>query len=469
MAKTMPRRIVVEGGTIVTGDQIFDADLVIADEEISAMTAHGRSQDIDADVRINASGLLVFPGGIDVHTHFKEPDPQLEEGFAAGSAGAAAGGITTVIEMPQAEPTTTTGELFREKRDLIARNAVVDIALWGGVSGGETRNATAIYEMAAEGAVAYKSFMASSSPSFPAVDTAKLRWAMETIAPTGLPYGIHAEDDPTLSGGLQRMQAAGRTDAMAHAESRPSLVETVAVNAVLFLAEVTGCWVHICHCASPDALRLIAEARSRGVKVTVETCPQYLALNTDDLEELKGFGRCAPAIRPQDEVDAIWSYVLDETVDIICSDHCAYTIESKRAGHSNIFDAPLGLSGIQTLLPVFWDTAVNQRGMDPRQFVRQISKKPAQVFGLAPRKGTIRVGSDADLVLFDPNQSWTARGDDMLHRNKWTPFEGKGIRGRVIQTIRRGETIYDDSQERNDRLPAGPGSGRFLPHGYGSC
>jgi allantoinase len=282
-----------------------------------------------------------------------------------------------------------------------------------------------------------------------------------------LPYGLHAEDDNLLQSGIARMQGAGRIDALAHAESRPPLIEAVAVAEALYLAEVTGCWIHICHCASADALRLIAEARTRGVRVTVETCPQYLALTTNDLIALKGFARCAPSLRQQEEVDHIWSYVLDETIDVICSDHCGFTKEQKEAGEEDIFRAPNGLAGVQTLLPVFYDGAVRARSMDLSQFVRQIATNPAQIFDLYPRKGTIAVGSDADLVVFDPERSWVVRGEEMHHKQKWTPFEGKSITGRVVRTLRRGETIYDDSLEGDARLPALAGSGRYLPRGYG--
>src|SRR5688500_7293507 len=319
----MSDTVVIEGGTVVTHDGQFRADVVIANERVTSLTTD--ATDVEADQRIDATGLLVLPGGIDVHTHFREPEEFTKEGFLAGGQGAAAGGITTVIEMPQADPTTITPEQYGAKRNHVSKTALVDMALWAGIVGGTLQTEADLRTLAGSGAVAFKSFMASSSPSFPAVDTTSLHWAMRIVAETGLPYGLHAEDDNLIASGLKRLQDAGRTDAMAHAESRPPLVEAVAVAEALYLAEVTGCWVHICHCASADALRLIAEARTRGVRVTVETCPQYLALNTDDLIALKGYGRCAPAFRSQDEVDHIWSYVLDETIDVICSDHCGYT------------------------------------------------------------------------------------------------------------------------------------------------
>ncbi|MDQ2682503.1 MAG: allantoinase AllB [Chloroflexota bacterium] len=461
----MNETVVIEGGMVVTHDGQFRADVVISDERVASLTLD--ASDVEADHRIDAHGLLVLPGGIDVHTHFREPEEFTKEGFFSGGQGAAAGGITSVIEMPQADPTTVNAEQYGAKRNQVSKTALVDMALWAGIVGPPLQTEEDVRNLAGAGAVAYKSFMASSSPSFPAVDTTALHWAMSIVADMGIPYGLHAEDDNLVLSGLKRMQDAGRTDPLAHAESRPALVESVAVAEVLHLAELTGCWVHICHCASPDALRMIAEARTRGVRATVETCPQYLALNTDDLVTLKGYGRCAPSLRPQEDVDHIWDFVLDETVDVICSDHCGFTREQKDAGEDDIFRAPLGLSGVQTLLPLFFDTAVNKRSMNLSQFVRQIATNPAQIFDLYPRKGTIAVGSDADIVIFDPERSWVVQNDDMAHKQKWTPFDGRSITGRVVRTLRRGETIYDDSLGGEARFPALAGSGRYLPRGYG--
>jgi allantoinase len=461
----MTKTLIVTGGTIVTPAAKFRGDLIVIGERIAGIVTD--AHEIAADDRVDATGLLVMPGGIDIHTHFREPEEFTKEGFTTGSQGAAAGGITTVIEMPQADPTTINADQLRAKRLRISKSSIVDMALWAGIVGEPRQEMSEIRALADAGAIGYKSFMAASSPSFPAVDAVKLLAAMTEVAKTGLPYALHAEDDVMLQSGLRRTHGAGRRDALAHAESRPPVIEAVAVNTALYFAELTGCWVHICHVASADALRLIGEARGRGVKVTVETCPQYLALNTDDLVARAGFARCAPALRDQSEVEAIWPYVLDESIDVICSDHSAMTVESKRLGAEDIFNAPNGVAGVQTLLPIFFDQAVNKRGMSEMQFVRQIATNPAMMFGLHPRKGTIAIGSDADLVLFNPSREWTVTGADMLHKQKWTPFEGKTVKGRVIRTIRRGETIYDDRVDGGAHTPGIPGSGRFLSRGYG--
>jgi allantoinase len=459
--------LIVQNGTIVLEGGAFRGDLVVAAGRIAAIATD--AGELAATERIDAGGLLVLPGGIDVHTHFEEPDPKQLEGFASGGAGAAAGGLTTVVEMPQADPTTLTPALFAEKRELVARNAIVDMALWGGVVGPPHQSPADLAGMADAGAAAFKSFMASSSQSLPAVDNAQLLWAMREAARLGLPYGLHAEDNALLMAGVQQLRAAGRKDPLAHAESRPPLVETVAVNTALLLAAETGCHVHICHAASAAALGLIKEARARGLRVTVETCPQYLMLNADDLERLAGFARCAPAIREQREVDAIWTYVMDGTIDVICSDHCPFTVESKQAGADDIFAAPNGLSGIQTLLPAFYSEAVEKRGLPLERFVALTATNPARIFGLYPRKGTLAIGADADITLLDPRATWTVSVDDALHKQKWTPYEGKTITGRVRRTIRRGETIYDDARNGEARITAAPGSGRFLPRGYGEA
>jgi allantoinase len=457
----------IEGGTIVTETGMQRADLVIAGERIAAIAAD--ASDIPATTRIDARGLWLLPGGIDAHTHFEEPDPRLLEGFTSGGAAAAAGGLTAVVEMPQAQPTTMTPAQFHEKEQLIAANAIVDMALWGGLSGPPLQSGEDVAGMAEAGAAGLKSFMASSSPMFPHVNHAQLLWGMRQGQRLGLPYGLHAEDHDLLADGLRRMQESGRRDAMAHAESRPPLVETIAVNTALLLAAETGCHVHICHAASAGALALIREAKAKGVNVTAETCPQYLCLDTGDLARLAGFARCAPALRDPDEVAAIWEFVLDGTIDLICSDHVPYTIESKLAGSDDIFQAPLGLSGVQTLLPAFFSEAVVKRGLAPQRFVAMIAANPARLFGLYPRKGSLAIGADADVALLDPEATWTVGTADALHRQKWTPYEGMTIRGRVVRTLRRGETIFDDTRQGEERITATAGSGRFLPRGYGEA
>lgn len=454
--------MVIANGTVVTSDGPVRADIVIRNGRISTLTMD--ASDLPDAERIDAEGLIVVPGGVDVHTHFRVPDPRDVEGFEWGSRGALAGGITTAVEMPQANPTAVTGEVVKQKKQIIEEHSRIDIALWGGVVGQPWSD---VQDMIDEGVVALKAFMPESSPSFPHIDDATLLSTFEHMVDLGLtmPFGLHAESDALLRAGLKRMQESGRTDPMAHAESRLALVETEAVHRALFFAEHTGGHLYVCHCASPEALALIANAKARGVWVDVETCPQYLLLDTTDLEAQGPWARCAPAIRDRDEVEQIWEFVADGTVDVISSDHCAYTREEKEAGLENIWNAPLGCSGVQTMYPGILDDMVNHRGLDLEHFVALTATNPAQIFSLYPRKGTIQIGSDADLVLYDLNRPWTVRGEEMLHKNKWTPFEGKSIGASVIKTIARGVVQFDATQD--DPLVGCAGSGSFLPRDYG--
>ncbi|MBA2247365.1 MAG: amidohydrolase family protein [Chloroflexia bacterium] len=476
----MPFRTVVHGGEIVTDTDQFHADIVIDDGIIVAIVANAAN--LSANQRIDASQLLVLPGAIDTRTTFHEPDPEGLEGILRGGLAAAAGGVTTVIDLPVSSATSSTtssatssgtsggaAESAPTAEDTaarireIGRSTIVDIALWAAPSG----DGRAMSRIARLGVAGFASSMDPDASKLAATDDAGILLAMIALADLNVPLSIHCESPSLVAAGVAAMRAAGRRDALAAAESRPPIVESVAVNTALFLAEQTGCWIHIPHVSAAESLRLIADARTRHVRVTTDTCPHYLTLNQAELERLGGFGRTAPALRDQDEIDQLWSFVLDETIDAISSDHIAATIEAKAAGDHDIFAAPIGLPGVQTMLPVFWDEAVNKRGMSRSQFARQTATNAAQIFGLYPRKGSIRIGADADLVLFDPEGSWEVHGSELLYSQGWSPFEGRAVKGMVVRTIRRGETIYDAERHADTSL-ARPGSGRFLPRTYGA-
>lgn len=446
------------GGTVVTTDGPVLADLVISNGRIAAITAQvGEREDVET---IDATGLIIVPGGVDVHTHFRVPDPRMVEGFDTGSQAALAGGVTTAIEMPQAVPAATTGEVVREKKRLVEEQSRIDIALWGGVIGQPIQD---LQDMIDEGVVALKAFMPASSPSFPNINDATMHEVFEFLSGTDIPFGLHCESDSLLQAGIARLQAAGRTDPLAHAESRPALVETEAIHRALFFAEVTGGRLYVCHCATPEGLELIQDARARGVWVDVETCPQYLLLDLSDLEAQGPWGRCAPAIRSRDEVEQIWDFVIDGTIDVISSDHAPYTAEEKLPGEENIWDSPLGCNMVQTMYPSVLDEMLNRRGLSLNHFVELSATGPARTFGLYPRKGAIQVGADADLAFYDLDRTWTVRGSEMLHRNKWTPFEGKTIGVTAVKTLVGGEVRFDIE----GGVSGDAGTGRFLPRGYG--
>jgi allantoinase len=453
----------ITGGLVATPEGAVRLDVIVSGERIEALVEPGAGPRTEAE--IDASGLVVLPGAVDGHTHFVvddtdlyEPDPSECDGFENGGRAAAAGGVTTVVEMPQAQPPTTDAARFRRKRELGAKDAIVDFALWGGTVQGQ--DPAEIPKLLAEGAVGIKAFMCDSDPTYPGSDDAQLVRSLEVLRDTPFMLGLHAENDALLRDGIAEIRAAGRKDPLAHAESRPPIVEIEAVNRAILFAEQLGAWVHIVHMSTRGAAELVAAAKARGVRVTAETCPQYLALDHDDLRRLGPMARCAPPIRSRDDVEAMWEHLAAGTIDCITTDHCAFSYESRQPGHEDIFESPNGLPGIQTLLPVVI-TEGRRRGWAWEDIARVLAGAPAELWRLAPRKGSIRVGADADLVLLDPERRWTVRGADLFQTHKWTPFEGFEATGRVVRTLVRGRTVFEDAAGAPEFAPAG--TGRFVP------
>ncbi len=457
------KRTLISGGQVVVPGAVIDATIVVDGERIAGLLQPGIV--VTGDATIDASGLIILPGAIDAHTHFiqddpaiAEPNPEEFEGFSNGGRAAAAGGVTTVVEMPQANPPTIDGATFRRRRELAGAEAIVDFALWGGVCAGQ--QARALDEQIAEGATGFKAFMCDSDPMFPGIDDAQLLATLEHLKETPYLFGLHAESNALLQAGLANLEQSGRTDPLAHHDSRPPIVEVEAVNRAIFFAEATGGWVHIVHLSTPAAAELVKRAKAHGVRVTAETCPQYLALDHDDLVRLAGYAKCAPAIRDREQVERLWPYLADGTLDCITSDHCGFTIASKERGRENIWLAPNGLSGVQTLLPVTISEA-RARGYDWPRIAELMATAPARLWHLSPRKGAIQVGGDADFAFVDPEQRWTVTNDDLLHAQRWTPFVDRQLQGRVVRTMLRGTTIYDDNHP--ERVLVAPGFGAFLP------
>src|SRR5690242_11315242 len=447
------KRTVIAGATVATDSAVVEADIVISGGRIAALAARGEGG--RADELIDARGLLAMPGAIDMHAHFEDPGHTEREDFTTGTMSAAAGGITTVIEHPLTYPPVTTAQLYRDKREMAKHKVVVDFGLWGALT------APSIPEIAAqwrEGAGGFKAFMPISDPSYPNVTDAEFLEGMGEVKAVGGLVLVHAESDSLLQAGLERMQAAGRRDPMAHHESRPAFVEEEAVHRALYLARHVGVRIQIVHTSSPESVDLVADARARGLRATAEVCPHHLLLDLDDLVRLGPYGRCAPALRPRELVEGMWQRVLDGTLDSLVSDHCAYTLEEKEPGWQDIFAAPLGCQVMQETVPLVLDEAYHRRGMSLDAFARFSSANAARITGLYPRKGSLLPGADADLALYDLDTEWVVdAGSQQFSKNPWSPFDGRRVRARVVRTLVRGQTVYADGE-----ILAEAGFGRFL-------
>jgi allantoinase len=449
-----PTTRVIAHGTVAAPYGTFRAHVVIAGERIAALSD---DDDVlaEADEVIDATGLVVMAGSIDLHGHFEDPGHTEREDFHTGTMAAAAGGVTGVFEHPLTYPPTTTVELYREKREMAGTKVVIDFGLWGALT---PISLDQMEGQWGEGAPGFKAFMADSEPAYPRADDGALLEGMQTAARLGALVLVHAENNALLKANEARLELQGRTDAMAHHESRPPIVEEEAVHRSLFLAGHAGARIQIVHSSCPGSVELVRQARSQGQQATIEVCSHHLLLDLEDLKRLGPFGRCAPALRDRTLVERMWDYVLDGSIDCLVSDHCAYTIEEKSLGYGNIFAAPNGCQVMQEMVPVVLDEAFHRRGMALSAFARLTSERPARIAGVYPRKGSLLIGSDADLVLWDLQDTWVIDpAGQQFSKNPWSPFEGRKIQARVVRTLVRGETVYLPGE-----IQVGPGFGRFL-------
>ena len=436
--------IVVRGGTLVLPTGVQQADLAIEDERIVAIGPElpGGAGDIDA------SGLHVLPGLIDIHLHFNEPGRTEWEGAATGSRALAAGGGTLYFDMPlNSTPCTVSALEFDRKREALARASITDFALWGGLVPGAV---SAMGDLAGRGVVGFKAFMCDSGlPEFPRADDATLLDGMRAAAALNLPVAVHAESEDLTRALTGRM--TGR-DARSFIESRPVVAELDAIQRALLLAGETGAKLHIVHVSTGRGVALAAEARARGVDVSIETCPHYLFFTEEDMVRIGTAAKCAPPLRPAADQEALWLAVLRGDVDHIASDHSPTEPARKQGPFA---DAWGGIAGAQSTLPVLLDRGVRARGLLIEGVALLVAGAAATRFRIAG-KGSLAVGLDADVALVDLAESFTLDAASLQQRHKMSPYVGRSFRGRVRRTILRGETIFKDGA-----IAAG-GGGRFV-------
>jgi allantoinase len=448
--------LIVRGGRVVlAGDGAPSVlDVGVVDGRIAALEPELAGTCTET---IDAARLLVLPGAVDAHVHLNDPGRADWEGFATGTAALAAGGTTTAIDMPlNAIPPTVDGAAFAAKVAAARGVTRIDIALWGGLVPGDRDR---MDELAAAGVVGFKAFMSASGvPEFAAADDLTLLEGMARAARLGLPVAVHAESEVLTSRLAARARAAGRTGIREYLASRPVIAEVEAIERAILFAEQTGCALHIVHVSSGRGVACVAEARARGVDVTCETCPHYLVLDAEDAERLGAVAKCAPPLRPAAVVDELWARVLGGDVDVVATDHSPSPVVLKETGADH-FAAWGGIPGAQTLVALLYDSGVIARGMDIARLAALTAGAPAARFGLAPAKGALAVGADADLLLLDPAREWLVQRDDLLDRHRLSPFVGRTLHGRVVRTLLRGTTIA-----RDGRLVGEP-AGRVLLRG----
>ena len=375
---------------------------------------------------IDATGLLVLPGVIDPHVHFNEPGRTEWEGLATGSRACAAGGTTTFFDMPlNSTPPVIDAAAFDAKRTAAERESVVDFGIWGGIVPGNLEQLEALRE---RGVIGLKAFMSNSGiEDFPKSDPATLRAGMQRAAQLGMLVAVHAEiDHPELRHG---------TSIREYLDSRPISMELEAIRLALDFAGETGCALYVVHVSSAAGMALIAEARRAGVDVTAETCPHYLTLNEDDVLRIGALAKCAPPIRPEAERLALLEKVRAGDVQTIGSDHSPAPASMKT--DPDFFKVWGGISGAQHLLTHLLDL-----DLPPAQIAQLTAANVADRFGVAGQKGRLAEGLDADLVLVDPAGETPVEAAALHYRHPHTPWLGRTLRGRVVRTVLRGQTIF---------------------------
>jgi allantoinase len=378
--------------------------------------------------------------------HVNEPGRTEWEGFETATRAAAAGGITTIVDMPlNCIPVTTTLEALRTKLEAIAGRLRVDCGFWGGVIPG---NAGELDRMIDAGVAGFKAFLVHSGiDEFPNATEQDLREAMPILARRGVPLLVHAE----LAEHLVDAPPVEPQQYATYLASRPRAAEDAAIRLIIGLCRETGCRVHIVHLSSSDALEQIAAAKREGLPLTVETCPHYLALASEDVPDGCTEYKCAPPIRERDNRERLWQGLRDGVIDFVVSDHSPCTPHLKLRESGDFMRAWGGISSVQLTLPVVW-TAAQVHGVGVEQIAHWMCAAPARFAGLDQRKGSIEPGKDADFVVWEPEATFTVDPARLYHRHKLTPYAGKELRGVVRETILRGETV----------LPEGPTNGRPL-------
>src|SRR5881396_177875 len=429
--------LVILSTRVVTGEGIRPAAVTIADGVITAVHEHGGPPDAARQLDVGDAALL--PGVVDTHVHVNEPGRTEWEGFETATRAAAAGGVTTIVDMPlNSVPVTTTVDALVQKARAAAGRALVDYAFWGGVVPG---NAEQLAPLARAGVLGFKCFLvASGIDEFPPVSATDLRAAMSRLAELRLPLLVHAE----LPGPIARAAAAPAADARRYAgylASRPRAAELDAIDLMLQLCGETGCRVHVVHLSAADALDRLRDGRRAGLPITVETCPHYLTFAAEDIPDGATACKCAPPIRERENRERLWRGLAEGTIDLVASDHSPAPAALKCLGQGDFFRAWGGVASLELALAATW-TGARARGRDVADLARWLAELPARLAGLS-RKGRIAPGCDADLVVFDPNASFTVEPSRLRQRHPITPYAGMTLSGVVRQTFLRGTAVYD--------------------------
>ena len=430
--------LVVKNGLLVLPAGILQGSLVVDEGKIIGVMKSGEPA---ADRVVDALGKVVLPGMVDMHVHLRDPGFPERENFESGTRAGAAGGVTTVLDMPNTVPATVTVEAFEQKKQIVDKKSLVD---FGFIAGAGEIPQEDIVALAKAGATGFKSFLIARFKELAASDYTLFKH-MQTLAELDLPLGVHAENGNMVDNFMKEAVESGRTDPMAHCDFRPAICEIEATQRTITLANEAGCHLHVCHMTAGGAVDLVEQAQLMGQMVTAETSTNYLLFTQETMNERGPYAKVDPPLRTKDDQLRLWEGLNSGVLDVLASDHAPYTKEEKERGWDNIFDAPSGGVVIETTLPLMLD-AVNNDKISLERLVEVFSTNPAMLNGLYPMKGGLIIGADADFVVCDMDKQFHIRGEDLQTIQKVTPYEGIKGQGAPVMTAVRGKIVFEDGQ-----------------------
>jgi dihydroorotase (multifunctional complex type) len=436
-AKLVSSRGIVEGGLAV------DEGLIVAVSKTPNLPA--------ADKIIDAKGSVVMPGLIDAHVHTSNPP----ENSRTGTKAALKGGITTIMEMPGSKRGCFNSKEMDDIRKLYEATSYVDFCIHGGCASGYPEGT--LTEMWKQGITGVKFFVSNAGPKWPQTYDGEIIDRFHELAMVDGLALIHAENDQILRDNLRRLEENGRRDFAAHLEWRPPLAEAECGERMIRYLKATRCRGVIVHTSLPETVWNAVKARIEGVRVNVETCPQYLWLTSDDVKERGPWVKFAPPARSKETVAEMWNLVRGGFIDTIASDHAPYSTDIKEEGLQDIFAAPNGIPGLETLLPLMLK-GVNEGRIALERLCEMACENPARIHGIYPKKGTLMLGTDGDLVMIDLKKKQEIRNDDLETAVGWTPYNGLEVKGAVTHVIIRGEVVME-----NSKVSGSDGYGTFVP------
>lgn len=446
----------IQGGTIQTPSGPIEADVLVAGGAVAGLV--GRETAVDAGQTIDARGKWILPGIVDLHVHARVPGYEYKEDFRTASRAAAVGGVTTYVDMPNVEPPTETVELYEAKRSIAARDSHVD---WGHFVAPTKLDQIPL--LAEAGATGFKIFQVGGGyphdPRLVLNDPGRVYATFEAVARTGLPCLVHAFSQTLLEVISEQAWAAGQPRDIKTFSSiyTRDIVWSSAVSQLLEISRETGCRLHLLHTHAGASLRLLRRAKADGHQVTVGIDPKYFHLTARDLAE--GGARGMPGgfiVENQERMEEIWRSLDDGTIDVIDSDHAPHTLDDLKRAEADPWTGPWGGPHLEHMLSLLL-TDVRAGRLRLGRLIELISKNPARILGLYPRKGALLPGSDADLVIVDPDREIVPTDEGMESKSAWTPYAGWRLTGSPVLTMLRGKTVAQDG-----KVTGQPGDGRYV-------